>query len=105
MDAAQLVRVLMSLEKEESAQSTLLLGKKYFVRTVTHYTVGRLISEDDNYLVFENASWVADTGRWNSCLKTGELSEVEPFINKVFVSKAAVVDITEWDHPLPTSVK
>ena len=77
------------------------IGKKYFVRTVTYHCVGELVEISDNELVFTQASWVADSGRWNNALKTGELSEIEPFIMPVMVARGCIVDATEWTHDLP----
>lgn len=77
-------------------------GKKYLIRTVTHYALGELVDVYDGELVMTNASWVADTGRWNDCLVTGKLKESEPHIGPLIVSRGAIVDAVEWPHPLPT---
>lgn len=84
---------------------SLKIGNSYLVRCVTHYYVGRLISITDSDLVLEEASWVADTGRFSDCLKNGSLKEVEPFFGEVIVSRGAVVDITIWKHKLPSEQK
>ena len=81
------------------------VGTSYLVRTVTQFIVGRLVAVHDLELVFENASWVADTGRFHDALKTGALSEVEPFVAGVIVGRGSIVDATEWSHPLPTAQK
>lgn len=81
------------------------VGKKYFVRNVTMHIVGELIYFDDKDFVFKDASWVADSGRWSTALRTGVLSEVEPFQSNVSVSRAAYVDATEWLHDLPREPK
>jgi len=81
------------------------LEKKYFIRTVTMYVLGKLVYFDDKELVLENASWVADSGRFNNALKTGKLEEVEPFVNNVIVNRSSIVDATEWDHELISEVK
>ena len=77
------------------------IGKSYFVRTVTMYTVGTLKSIYDGELVFENASWVADMGRFNEALKTGNFQESERFERDAIVNRGAIVDATIWPHPLP----
>ena len=81
------------------------VGKNYFIRTVTMHLVGRLVEIDDKEIILSEASWVADSGRFNNALKTGDLNEVEPFIDTVIVNRGAVVDATEWRHVLPTEVK
>lgn len=49
-------------------------------------------------LVFEEASWVADTGRFNEYLNdTENVSENEPFKYDVIVGRGAVIDCTEID--------
>ena len=38
------------------------IGKKYLVRLVTFYVVGKLESVTDTDMVLSSAAWVADTG-------------------------------------------
>lgn len=80
------------------------VGESYFVRTVTMYCIGRLLDFSDKELLFENASWIADCGRFNEALKTGSLDEVEPFINSVLITREAIIDATTWTHELPSKV-
>lgn len=80
------------------------IDETYFVRTVTHYCVGRLIEISDKELVFADASWVADCGRFNNALKVGKLEEVEPFVHPVLLNRSSIIDATIWGHPLPTEV-
>lgn len=82
--------------------SFLEIGKSYFIRTVTMYTVGKLKAINNNEFLLEQASWVADCGRFSAALKTGTLDEVEPFVDDVVVNRGSIVDITEWRHNLPT---
>ena len=81
------------------------VGKKYLIRTVTFFYTGRLESITDSDLVLSTAAWIADTGRFNECLKIGKLNEVEPFVNNVIIPRGVIVDATEWAHQLPESVK
>lgn len=82
------------------------LGRSYFVRTVTHYTVGRLVGVSPHELWLEDAAWVADTGRFAQALESGVVSEVEPFpAGTVAVGRGAIVDACIWPHALPRSVK
>lgn len=82
-----------------------VVGKQYLIRTVTFFYTGKLESVTDSDLVLSTAAWIADTGRFHECLKTGKLNEIEPFVGHVIVPRAAVIDATEWLHPLPESVK
>jgi len=81
------------------------LGKTYLIRTVTFYYTGRVVSVTDSDIVLEDAAWIADTGRFHDALMTGSLDEVEPFVASVLVSRASIVDATEWPHLLPRSQK
>jgi hypothetical protein len=85
--------------------SPVRLGNCVLIRTVTCYQVGRIVSLSKEEIVLEDASWVADTGRYNAALRSGTLAEVEPFIGNVSVSRGAVVDVVSWNNPLPRDVK
>ena len=78
-----------------------VIGEKYLIRTVTMIQVGVLTGVSDDELLLENAAWVADTGRFNKALETGELSDVEPFPDGVtIVGRGAIVDAPKWKHAL-----
>ena len=101
-----LATLLRSQPTPVSSNSTSYqIGKCYLIRTVTMTELGRLVRITDSDLVLEDASWVADTGRFAAALKDGTLSEVEPFPNEVIVSRGAIVDGAEWPHALPREVK
>lgn len=81
-------------------------GTNVLIRTVTHYYTGRIIEVTEREIVIEDAAWVANTGRWNQCLTTGHLEEVEPYPDgPVIVSRGAVVDVCKWDFDLPRDTK
>ena len=90
---------------KESKSCSLEIGKKYFIRTVTHYYTGKLISITDSDFVLEDAAWIADTGRFYEALKTGKLNEVEPFLDNAIVFRGGIVDACEWPHDLPKEQK
>lgn len=85
------------------------IGKSYFVRTITYFTVGKVVDIVGKFLVMEQASWVADTGRWGDCLAKGAsvIREVEPHPKdeRVYINLEAVVDVSDWNHDLPTAPK
>ena len=81
------------------------VGTKVFVRTVTHYYTGRVLASDHLELLLEDAAWIADTGRFSAALKDGTLNEVEPFPDVVSIGRGAIVDVCEWLHELPRTVK
>lgn len=75
------------------------VGEKYFVRTVTDYWVGRLVSVDGPYtLTLTDAAWVANTGRLSEFVGRGwaEGAEVEP-VGRVTCQWLAVLP---WSHDL-----
>lgn len=80
-------------------------GVSYFIRTVTHYLVGQLISIDEHELVLDKAAWIADTGRYSDAIKSGSFSEVEPYVGQVAVGRGAIVDATEYPFQLPLERK
>lgn len=92
--------------KSERDDGAWTVGEKYLIRTVTMIQVGELVSVHSQELVLSHASWVADTGRFYDALKTGELSEIEPFTgSRIVIGRGAIVDAVVWDHPLPTEQK
>jgi hypothetical protein len=93
------------LQEEGMSDSSYEVGKSYFFRTVTYHYLGQVAQLTDTDIVLINASWVADSGRWSEALKTGKLSEVEPYPDPVIIQRAAVVDATIWRHDLPKEVK
>lgn len=85
--------------------SPLSIGKAVLVRLVTHYYTGRVVKLTASEIVLCDAAWIADTGRWADALTKGTLNEVEPFPGLVTLNRGALVDATEWKHPLPRTQK
>jgi len=81
------------------------VGKKYLIRTVTNYFTGRVINKTDFDIVLEDAAWIPDTGRFSDAVKSGNFTEVEPYQDKVIISKSAIVDMTIIDYDLPRIAK
>ena len=82
------------------------IGEDYVIRTVTMIQVGKLVYLDENELGLENASWVADTGRWMQFLANGSVNEVEPFpLGIVIVGRHSIIDACIWKHKLFTAQK
>ena len=104
--------VRKSTVKNESKLFT--VGKKYFIRTVTNYIVGKceeLICEHEHYFVrLSLATWVGDTGRFYNAMKDRltavTASELEPFADHdVLVNIGSIADFIEYKHELPTQQK
>lgn len=83
------------------------VGDAVFIRTVTYHYIGKIVGVYANEITLVDATWVADSGRWSAALKTGTLSEVEPFPDGevVVVSRGTIVDVSPWRHALPRTVK
>ena len=82
-----------------------IVGEKYFIRTVSYHLTGQVKAIVGDFLVLENAAWVADSGRFNEAIKTGVLAEVEPVFVDTFVNTKAITDAFVWEHSLPREVK
>jgi len=100
MNKLELIKMLLCEESQAQTAKTdnhhpYVIGKSYHVRAVTYATAGKLKAVYDKELVFENASWVADTGRFNEYVKdTSKVSENE-FVGEIIVSRDAIVDVVE----------
>ena len=81
-----------------------LVGRSFFFRTVTHHLTGRITKVWGNFLVLENAAWIADSGRFTQAIRDGVLSEVEP-VGDAIINLSTVTDMFPWIHPLPTVQK
>lgn len=77
------------------------VGKAYLIRCVTHYQLGRVVSVSPKWVVMDDASWIADTGRFYDFLTKHEANEVEPFPDPVIVSTGAIVDAVRFHGELP----
>lgn len=80
-------------------------GQNYLIRTVTHYYTGRLVAVFSKELVLEDAAWIADTGRFGTAIKSGDLNEVEPMDGPVTLGRGAIIDASIWKHALPNAQK
>ena len=82
-----------------------MVGTKVFIRTVTMYYTGEILAVTPDMVVLRAAAWIPNTGGFNNALRTGELVEVEPFEEPVWVARGAIVDLTPWLHALPGEQK
>lgn len=92
---------------ELSMNGAYKLGANYFIRTVTHHYTGKLVAIHEHELVFTDAAWIADDGRFSDALLTGSFDEVEPFPDGActIIGRGSVLDATEITFPLPRSQK
>lgn len=80
------------------------IGNCYFIRTLTYHQVGRVSEIRGNFIVLEESSWVADSGRFQNAIEEGTLSEVEP-VGLCLVNITNIVDVFPWKHELPKEQK
>lgn len=81
-----------------------LVGKKLFIRTVTYHMLGKVKNRMGAFVELEDASWIADSGRFSDAIKDGTLDEVEP-VGSAWINLSSVVDFFPWRHDLPTEQK
>lgn len=73
-----------------------VIGKKYFIRTVTMHLTGELVGISERELLLKDAAWIADSGRFNEAIRDIEkCNEVEPFDKPVIVGRGSIIDATE----------
>lgn len=88
-----------------SHECSLKIGWAYLIRTVTYHYTGRIRDITATDIVLTDAAWIPDTGRFHDALRDGTLAEVEPYPSPVILSRAVIVDATEWNHPFPREQK
>jgi len=95
---------LAETEKFDVNELKDFVGKKLFIRTVTYHLAGKVKKIVGNFLVLEDAAWIADSGRFMSAIKDGVLNEVEP-VEEAIVNLNSIVDMFPWNHKLPRTQK
>ena len=82
------------------------IGANYLIRTATMIDAGKLVAVTEHELVLEDASWIADTGRFGKALETGTFNEVEMFPagHQVIVGRGSLIDAVQI-AALPTKTK
>lgn len=81
------------------------VGDAYFIRTVTYFATGRIKAIVGQFLVLEDAAWIADTGRFSDAIAKGVMNEVEPVTTEMFVNTQSITDAFPWNHSLPRERK
>lgn len=80
-------------------------GESIFLRSVTYHYVGRVSRVTRSWVYLDDASWVADSGRFGAALANGTIAEAERMPGTVRVARGAIVDVSEWRHPLPVETR
>ena len=76
------------------------VGSCYFIRTVTYHLIGRVRDTIGKFLVLDDASWVADSGRFMEAITKGTLNEVEP-VGVAYVNLDSITDAFPWRFETP----
>lgn len=100
-----LLKITELFGAKENKKIPLEVGNSYLFRTVTHIEVGRVKSVDGDFVTLEDASWIADTGRYHDCLRDGVFSEVEPYPLYTVVNASSLINFAPWPHDLPKEQK
>jgi hypothetical protein len=79
---------------------------KFFFRTVTYHALGNIVERQNNFVKLEDASWVADSGRFSKAIENGDkaLLEVE-YVGTMYVNLDTVTDAFPWEHDLPKAAR
>ncbi len=93
------------LQTNGGKTQSMVVGEAYLIRTVTYFYTGRVTHVTDSDIELSDAAWIPDTGRFGDALKSGKFHEVEPYPDKCYVSRAAIVDFSIWMHLLPREQK
>ena len=105
MNETLLKLIAAALDDDPTPTTPTNLPPVVFVRTVTMHHIGRVIDITADWLVLDDCSWVGDSGRFGEALATGTLNETERFPDRVWIGRGSIVDLTAWNHPLPTVSK
>lgn len=81
------------------------VGSAYFIRTVTYFATGKVKAIVGNFLVLEEAAWIADTGRFSTAMTKGILEEIEPVDVDMYVNLNSIADAFDWKFKLPRDQK
>jgi hypothetical protein len=72
------------------------IGDAILMRTVTMIVIGRVKTITKDFVVVNEAGWVAETARFSETLEFGKLSEFEKAPGWVLVSRGSWVDLYPW---------
>jgi len=104
-DIKEILAAFGDMQKPVEPSHFFDIGEKYLIRTVTMIVIGKLEGVGSTELLLSSACWVAETDRFSASLKTGNLIEVEPFIDDIIVGRGSIIDMTRWAHELPNKQK
>jgi hypothetical protein len=100
----QELQILFSGKVQESGYE-MYLGKKVFIRSVTHHYTGLVVKVSAMTMLIDKAAWIANDGRFNEAMRdVSKFDEVEMYEKPVSIGLGAILDITEIEK-LPDVTK
>jgi hypothetical protein len=91
-------------DEQVNEEGPFKIGQAYLIRTVTMHQIGILKDIQGDFLIFKDASWVADSGRFSECISKGTFNEVE-YVGNMGINKTAIVDFFPWENKVPKETK
>jgi len=104
-EAREISRILHTNGAQAVSGTSLQIGGKYLIRTVTYHLIGKVVAITATDVVLEEASWLADSGRFGECLSSGKVNENEPIPGRHIVFRGSMIDAAEWKHETPVGLK
>lgn len=96
---------LQSCFTQRPRSTSLQIGRKYFFRTPSFHFVGRVSAITDSDIVLTEAAWIADSGRFNVALRTGDVAEFESYPAECIINRDHVCDASPWEFSLKGDAK
>jgi hypothetical protein len=85
----------------KTTPSPFVIGQCYLFRCVTYHQIGRVVTQIGNFLVLDDASWLAlSADRFHKTIESGEVNEAE-YCGRMYVNLEAIVDAEDWNHAVP----
>jgi len=78
------------------------VGKAYFAFTNTFAFIGTCINVDSFSIEFSDTVWVSHSGFMHKMAATGKLSIAVPMKAKSFIPWTSIINLMEWNFPVPT---
>ena len=104
-----------NIEKEKNINSKekklFKKDEKYYIQTIQYFYTGKFVEEKDGYIIIDNVSWVADSGRVSESLQRGldnvTNSEIEVFPKDklLYIKYDTITAFYKYDFDLPTKTK
>lgn len=105
LTVGQAIELAHMFGRAQTSECPVKVGEAYLFRTVTHIEVGRVKSVSGAFITLEEASWIADTGRYHDCLVKGVFNEIEPYPLTTTINSASLINFAPWPHKLPKEQK